>query len=131
MSSLELPPLFDQLSRPLDYAEQLLVRFAALARSRDNRELQQGLAEAAGALSGSALSQLYLLDVTHTQLNLTAQWRDGRSCPRDGGTLSSDYRDQQLLQYCLTQNRPLHIDDLHGSLYQTDFLPPMLVSGAA
>lgn len=123
MSSLELPPLFDQLSRPLDYAEQLLVRFAALARSRDNRELQQGLAEAAGALSGSALSQLYLLDVTHTQLNLTAQWRDGRSCPRDGGTLSSDYRDQQLLQYCLTQNRPLHIDDLHGSLYQTDFLP--------
>src|SRR5690554_7965143 len=105
VSSLELPPLFDQLSRPLDYAEQLLVRFAALDRSRDSRELQQGLAEAAGALSGSALSQLYLLAVTHTQMNLTAQWPAGRSCSRDGGTLSSDYRDQRLLQHCLTQTR--------------------------
>lgn len=123
MSSLKLPALFGQLTQPLHYAERLLASFTRLARSRSKRQLQDGLAEASSALSGAALSQLYLLDVTHTQLTLTAEWLDGRRYERDAGALPSDYRDQQLLQYCLTQNRPLHVEQLDSSLYATDFLP--------
>lgn len=123
MSSLKLPALFGHLTQPLDYAERLLARFAALARSRDNRQLQEGLVSASSALTGSPLSQLYLLDVTHTQLTLTAEWLDGQRYERETGSLSSDYHDQQLLQYCLTQNQPLHIDQLDSSLYASDFLP--------
>lgn len=123
MSSLKLPALFGQLTQPLHYAERLLAHFSVLARSRDSRQLQQGLVEATSALTGSSLSQLYLLDVTHTQLTLSAEWLNGQRYKRETGSLPSDYHDQQLLQYCLTQNRPLHIEQLDSSLYSIDFLP--------
>ena len=37
--------------------------------------------------------------------------------------LPSDYKDQQLLQYCLFQNQVLHVNALDSSLYATPFLP--------
>ena len=123
MSSLKLPALFGHLSQPLDYAERLLAHFAGLARSRDIRQLQQRLVQSASELTDSPLCQLYLLDVTHTQLTLAAEWLDGQYHPRDINSLPSDYRDQQLLQYCLTQNKPLFIEHLDHSLHTIEFLP--------
>lgn len=123
VSSPELPPLFEQLAQPLQYAEDLLAHFAVLARSRDSAQLRERLVMAAGELSHSPLSQLYLLDVTHTQLTLAAEWMDGQRYARETDSLASDYHDQQLLQYCLCQNQPLHIEQLDASLYATAFLP--------
>jgi len=118
-----LPALFDHLAQPLLYAENLLAHFAALAHSRDSHRLQERLAEAASALTDCPLAQLYLLDVTHTQLTLAAEWLDGQRYERETDSLPSDYHDQQLLQYCLCQNQPLHVEHLDGSLYATPFLP--------
>lgn len=123
MSSLKLPALFGQLTQPLHYAECLLARFATLARSRNNLQLRDGLVEAVSSLTANPLCQLYLLDVTHTQLTLAAEWLDGQRYERQTGSVPSDYRDQQLLQYCLTQNQPLYVEQLDNSLYATDFLP--------
>ena len=123
MSSLELPALFGHLTQPLNYAERLLAHFAELARSRDKGQLQLGLVQATSELTGGPLSQLYLLDVTHTQLTLAAEWRDGQRSERPARQVSSDYHDQQLLQYCLMQNQALHLEQLDASLHDTAFLP--------
>ncbi|WP_304640698.1 sigma 54-interacting transcriptional regulator [Pseudomonas sp.] len=123
MSSLELTPLFGQLTQPLRYAEELFARFTGLAGARSSQLLQTGLVEAAASLTGAPLVQLYRLDATHTQLTLVAEWLDGTPQVRETGSLSSDYDDQQLLQYCLCQNQVLHIDQLDESLYATRFLP--------
>lgn len=123
MSSLKLPSLFDQLAQPLVYAESLLERFSALAASSDSRSLQQQLVSAAADLSHCPLAQLYLLDKTQTQLTLCAEWLDGKPLTREGSALPSDYKDQQLLQYCLFQNQVMHINALDSSLYATPFLP--------
>lgn len=123
MSSLKLPSLFDQLAQPLVYAESLLARFSHLAASSDSRSLQQQLVAAAAELSHCPLAQLYLLDKTHTQLTLCAEWLDGAPLQREASTLPSDYKDQQLLQYCLFQNQVLHVEALNSSLYATPFLP--------
>ncbi len=123
MSSLELPQLFGQLTHPLRYAEDLIVRFTALAGARDSQNLQTGLVEAAASLSGAPLAQFYRLDATKTQLTLVAEWLDGFPLSREDENLSSDYDDQQLLQYCLCQNQVLHIDQLDESLHAARFLP--------
>ena len=123
MSSLKLPSLFDQLAQPLVYAESLLARFSILAASNDSRALQQQLVAAAADLSHCPLAQLYLLDKTQTQLTLCAEWLDGAPMAREESTLPSDYKDQQLLQYCLFQNQVLPVNSLDNSLYATPFLP--------
>ena len=123
MSSLKVPPMFHQVPQPLHYAEALLERFAGLARTASGEALLGGLVEAAAQLSGCGLSQLYLLDDTHTRLTLSAEWQDGLLQPRAGASLSSDYDGEQLLQYCLCQNQVLSLDELDGSLHQIGFLP--------
>ncbi len=123
MSSLKLPSLFDQLAQPLVYAESLLTRFSTLAASSNSRALQQQLVAAAADLSHCPLAQLYLLDKTQTELTLCAEWLDGEPLVRGESALPSDYKDQQLLQYCLFQNQVLHVNALDSSLYATPFLP--------
>src|SRR3990167_5989380 len=123
VSSLKVPPMFHQVPQPLHYAEALLERFAGLARTASGEALLGGLVEAAAQLSGCGLSQLYLLDDTHTRLTLSAEWQDGLLQPRAGASLSSDYDGEQLLQYCLCQNQVLSLDELDGSLHQIGFLP--------
>jgi sigma-54-dependent transcriptional regulator len=115
--------MFHQVPQPLHYAEALLQRFAGLARTASGEALLGGLVEAAAQLSGCALSQLYLLDDTHTRLTLSAEWQDGLLQPRAGASLPSDYDGEQLLQYCLCQNQVLSLDELDGNLHQIGFLP--------
>lgn len=123
MSSLNVSLMFSQVPQPLRYAEALLQRFATLARAANSDALLGGLVESAAQLSGSELSQLYLLDDTHTRLTLSAEWQDGLLQPRADASLSSDYDGEQLLQYCLCQNQMLSLNELDGSLHQTGFLP--------
>ncbi|WP_339523878.1 sigma-54 interaction domain-containing protein [Pseudomonas sp. EA_35y_Pfl2_R111] len=115
--------MFSQVPQPLRYAEALLQRFATLARASNSDALLGGLVESAAQLSGSELSQLYLLDDTHTRLTLSAEWQDGLLQPRADASLSSDYDGEQLLQYCLCQNQTLSLNELDSSLHQTGFLP--------
>ncbi len=123
MSSLNVPSILAQVPQPLCYAEGLLQRLAGLAQVNNADNLLSGLVEAAAELTGSALSQLYLLDSTHTRLTLTAEWLDGLQQPQAADSLPSDYDGEQLLQYCLCQNRVLSLNELDNSLHQTEFLP--------
>src|SRR3990167_8734306 len=115
--------MFSQVPQPLRYAEALLQRFATLARAANSDALLGGLGESAAQLSGSELSQLYLLDDTHTRLPLSAEWQAGLLQPRADASLSSDYDGEQLLQYCLCQNQTLSLNELDHNLHQTGFLP--------
>ncbi|WP_193074346.1 sigma-54 interaction domain-containing protein [Pseudomonas sp. FME51] len=115
--------MFSQLAQPLRYAEALLEHFSRLAGLTESHNLRQGLVEAASLLTGCELSQLYLLDATHTRLTLTAEWHQGHWHIRENASLPSDYHREQLLQYCLCQNQTLAIDALDSSLHDTAFLP--------
>ncbi|MEX6500742.1 sigma-54 interaction domain-containing protein [Pseudomonas zhanjiangensis] len=115
--------MFNQVPQPLRYAEALLQRFAGLSRAADADSLLGGLVEAAAQLCNCELSQLYLLDSTHTRLTLSAEWQDGLLQPRLADSLPSDYDGEQLLQYCLCQNQVLSLGELDSSLHRTDFLP--------
>lgn len=123
MSSPEAPLMFNQLPQPLRYAQALLEHFSRLARLTDSRRLCQGLVESASQLTGCELSQLYLLDDTHTRLTLAAEWHENDWQVREPASLPSDYHREQLLQYCLCQNQILTIDTLDSSLHDTAFLP--------
>nr|WP_298139612.1 sigma 54-interacting transcriptional regulator [uncultured Pseudomonas sp.] len=115
--------MFHQVPQPLRYAEALLARFADLARLANADALLGGLVEAAAQLAGCELSQLYLLDDTHTRLTLCAEWQNGVLQPRETASLPSEYEGEQLLQYCLCQNQVLSLDELDSSLHQIGFLP--------
>ena len=123
MSSLNVSPMFSQVPQPLRYAEALLQHFATLARAANGKVLLGGLVNSAANLSGCELSQLYLLDSTHTRLTLSAEWQGGLLQPRTESSLPSDYDGEQLLQYCLCQNQTLSICELDTTLHQTSFLP--------
>ena len=120
--SLEKVPLLGHISQPLAYAEQLLQQFTQLARLASAAQLPMALAEAAARLSGCRLAQLYLLDSTHTRLTLAAEWLDGQAAEHEA-SMPSDYDGEQLLQYCLCQNRRLSLANLDPSLHETSFLP--------
>ncbi len=120
--SLEKVPLLGHISQPLAYAEQLLQQFTQLARLASAAQLPMALAEAAAQLSGCRLAQLYLLDSTHTRLTLAAEWLDGQAAEHEA-SMPSDYDGEQLLQYCLCQNRRLSLANLDPSLHETSFLP--------
>jgi len=123
VSSLNQSLMFSQIPQPLRYAEALLQRFAQLARQASSETLLGGLVEAAAQLANCELSQLYLLDVTHTRLTLSAEWQDGQLQPRAEASLPSDYDGEQLLQYCLCQNQQLSLNELDSSLHSVGFLP--------
>ena len=115
--------MFNQVPQPLRYAEALLARFALLARAANADSLLGGLVETAAQLSDCQLSQLYLLDATHTRLTLAAEWQHGVLQPREATSLPSDYDGEQLLQYCLCQNKSLSLSELDSNLHATGFLP--------
>jgi sigma-54 dependent transcriptional regulator len=119
----KMPLPFEQVSQPLRYAEALLQRFELVARAASNDSLLSALVEAAAALSSCELSQVYLLDDTHTRLSLSAEWLHGSLQPQQMTSVSSDYDGEQLLQYCLCQNRTLSLTELASSEHPTLFLP--------
>lgn len=103
-------------------ADALLERLAELAWATDTSRWLDGVVQMAAQLASCPLAQLYLLDATHTRLTLSAECFEG-SRRHETASLPSDYRDEQLLQYCLSQNRQLSIALLDTSLHQTGFLP--------
>jgi len=123
VSSPELPPLFARIPNPLGYAEAMLGHYARLAQASTADLLPESLVRAAAQLANCELSQLYLLDAGHSRLERAAQWLDGAPQPREISSLPSEYHGEQLLQYCLCQNRRLCLDELDAGLYPAGFLP--------
>ncbi|RXU59411.1 sigma-54-dependent Fis family transcriptional regulator [Pseudomonas protegens] len=115
--------MFTQIAQPLAYAESLLGMYCELARSGDEASLLADFVAAVARLSGCQLTQLYLLDATHTRLELCAECLSDATRPRPVAELPADYNGEQLLQFSLCQDRVLFLADLGCGLYQTDFLP--------
>ena len=115
----EPPQLLQRIAKPLPYAEALLEQFGQLSRLTKADDLPAGLVQAAAQLAGCELSQLYLLDSTHTRLTLAGEWLDGQAHPEHSASLPSDYDGEQLLQYCLCQNRQLSLANLDHNLHET------------
>ncbi|WP_347902751.1 sigma 54-interacting transcriptional regulator [Pseudomonas purpurea] len=115
--------MFTRVAQPLIYAEALLAQFASLSRAADGAALLGDFVRAVCELSGCELSQLYLLDATHTCLGLNAECLQGVLQPREAASLPADYNGEQLLQFSLCQNRVLSLNELSGSLHETSFLP--------
>ncbi len=119
--------MFTRVPQPLVYAEALLAKFASLSRAADGAALLGDFVRAVAELSGCELSQLYLLDATHTSLGLNAECLQGILQPRESASLPADYNGEQLLQFSLCQNRVLSLTGLSGSLHETSFLPAQAV----
>lgn len=115
--------MLDALGQPLAYAERLLGAFAALARASSACALLDDFARRVCQLCGCELAQVYLLDAGAPQLSLATEvCRDIVPAPREKG-VAGDYRSEQLLEFCLCQNRVISLDTLTEGLYQTGFLP--------
>ena len=115
--------MFTQVPQPLVYAEALLAQFASLSRAADGAALLGDFVCGLAELSGCELTQLYLLDATHTCLGMNAECLDGVLQPRESASLPADYNGEQLLQFALCQNRVVCLSELSGSLHETTFLP--------
>lgn len=115
--------MFTRVPQPLIYAEALLAQFASLSRAADGGTLLGDFVRGVAGLSGCELSQLYLLDATHTRLGLSAECLGGILQPREAASLPADYNGEQLLQFALCQNRVVSLVGLSGSLHETSFLP--------
>lgn len=122
MSSLEIPPVSWGSSQSFD-ASALLGHFAQLTGAADVDTWLNGTVEMAARFTDCPLTQLYLLDATHTRLTRASQWFHGTLQQHEPASLPSDYDGEQLLQYCLSQNRVLSLAPLDTSLHQTGFLP--------
>lgn len=119
--------MFTQVPQPLAYAEALLAQFAALSRASDGAALLGDFVRGLAELSGCELTQLYLLDATHTCLGMTAEYLNGILQPRKATGLPADYNGEQLLQFALCQNRVVCLNELSSSLHETSFLPQQAV----
>ncbi|VVP52660.1 sigma-54 interaction domain-containing protein [Pseudomonas fluorescens] len=115
--------MFTQVPQPLVYAEALLAQFASLSRAADGASLLGDFVRGLAELSGCELTQLYLLDATHTCLRMNAECLNGILQPREAASLPADYNGEQLLQFALCQNRAVYLGELSGSLHETGFLP--------
>jgi sigma-54-dependent transcriptional regulator len=116
--------MFTLVPQPLVYAEALLAQFASLSRAADGAALLGDFVRGLAELSGCELTQLYLLDATHTCLGMNAECLNGILQPRESASLPADYNGEQLLQFALCQNRVVSLSELSGSLHETSFLPP-------
>lgn len=100
--------------------DALLPLLLELGQCDDPAALVRGLVKGLGQLARLDLVQYYRLDATHTQLVRLAQALDG-SAVLSGEALPLE--EESLLQYCLTQNRCLHLRELDPLLHATAFLP--------
>ncbi|WP_122317620.1 sigma-54-dependent Fis family transcriptional regulator [Pseudomonas cichorii] len=115
--------MFTQVPQPLAYAEALLAQYAVLSRATNGAALLGDFVHGLAGLSGCELTQLYLLDATHTCLGMNAECLDGVLQPRQAASMPADYNGEQLLQFALCQNRVVCLGELSGSLHETSFLP--------
>jgi sigma-54 dependent transcriptional regulator len=115
--------IFSGVPEPLRYAQALLAQFSSLSRALDAPTVLGDFVRGAAELSGCELSQLFLLDATHTQLNLSAEYWRGQLQPRAATSLPTGYNGEQLLQYALCQNKVVSLSDLNASVHESGFLP--------
>lgn len=110
---------FNSPTHSLPGVTSVLAGLTALARCEHPTELQHRLASWLAELSDCALVQLYLLDDSHSRLPLCCQWLDGalRTEPEQDGFADP------MLNYSLSQNTPLHLNNLDTSVHSTPFLP--------
>ncbi len=118
--------MFTGVPEPLAYAQALLTQFAHLSQASDGSALLGAFAHGLADLSGCELAQVYLLDATHTRLELIAECLNGDLQPSEARSLPVDYNAGQLLQFVLCQNRMICLSKLSGSLHDTRFLPGQL-----
>jgi sigma-54-dependent transcriptional regulator len=115
--------IFSGVPEPLRYAQAVLAQFSSLSRALDAPTVLGDFVRGAAELSACELSQLFLLDASHTSLILTAEYWRGVLQPRADTRLPSDYNGEQLLQYAPCQNTVVSLDDLNANLHETGFLP--------
>ncbi len=115
--------MFSSIEEPLGYARRLCALYSRLAHFSDSEMLLQGMALAAAELSECELGRLYLLDATHTRLQLCAESLEGVTVPVSPASLELDCKAEQLLQFCLSQNQVVSVSELGAGIYDTGFLP--------
>lgn len=113
---------FAQLPQPLAYADALLAWITRMGVDSDESTLPDLCVAAAAQLSQCELSQLYWRDEATGRLDLIAQHLPGALSPCNQAC-GPDFQQEQLLDYVLSQCRPLSLEDLPGSVYQSGFLP--------
>lgn len=114
--------MLSQIPQPLPYAESLLGHYGSLGGVSDENSLLAGLLQSTQQLSGCELSQLYLLDHSHTALQRVAEQLDTQFRCADITHLD-DFSGESLLQYSLSQNRILFLEELDSHLYPSNCLP--------
>lgn len=115
--------MFTHVPKPLAYAQALLEQFASLSQAESVKVLLGDCVRSLAQLSGCELTQLYLLDATHTRLGMSAECLGGVLHTEQTQSLSVDYTGEQLLQFALCQNRAVCLGELSSSLHETSFLP--------
>ncbi|MBX8566873.1 sigma 54-interacting transcriptional regulator [Pseudomonas cichorii] len=115
--------MFNSIEEPLGYVQKLCAQYTRLSHLCDSERLLQEFALAAAELTDCELGRLYLLDATHTRLQLCAEAREGVIIPMSPASLEADCKGEQLLQFCLCQNQIVSVSELSAGIYDTGFLP--------
>jgi sigma-54-dependent transcriptional regulator len=123
VNSHEARLMFSPVAQPVQFAESFVRQIAGLHVAADVGELQLKLARAMTALTECELSQVYQLDAAHTRLNLSVQCLAGDVQKTLDAAVPSDYWDEQLLQFSLSQNRPVCLQQVESGLHSIEFLP--------
>lgn len=95
--------------------------YASLIEANSVHSLVECALSAAACVTSASLVQLYLLDQDKTRLNLYGQCKEGSTCLKQD--ISYDYYHDALLQYCLTQNKPIITNDVNSFSLEIKFLP--------
>ncbi len=115
--------MFEHVPQPLRYAEKLVQQLVRFSGSRKKKRLADELVGAVIGLTDCDLCQLYVLDVTHTRLELAAEAGLGVVEGRRRASLTADYQGEQLLQFSLCQNRVVAMQLMDDNRYDVHFLP--------
>lgn len=113
-----------QIPHPLACADALLGWFIRLGIEGDEATLPSLCVAAVAQLSQCELSQLYWRNESTGRLELIAQHLSGVHCPSDPAC-TQDFQHEQVLQYVLSHQSALSLEDLTGSVYEYGFLPAM------
>ncbi|MEN1833608.1 sigma 54-interacting transcriptional regulator [Pseudomonas lijiangensis] len=116
--------MFNSIEEPFGYVQKLCAQYTRLSHLCDSESLLQAFVLAAAELTDCELGRLYLLDATHTRLQLCAEAREGVIIPISPASLEVDCKGEQLLQFCLCQNQVVSVSELSVGIYDTGFLPP-------
>ena len=95
--------------------------YSSLIEAESIQDLIACVLKMAATLNSVDLVQLYLLDQSKTKLHLYGQALSGVLKFKQDAT--GDYYDEVLLQYCLTQNKAIMVEDINSLFLEHGFLP--------